>query len=89
MISFTKYLVNVCLLIVISIRIVIPVPIFIGINSSRAIEGGGVSEANEHIQFFRDFLDAPVSSTRCQARGRLGQAPQVRHDGKGCLLTGL
>ena len=37
-----------------------------------------MSEASEHIQFFRDCLDAPVSST--------GQAPHVRHDGKAHLI---
>ena len=33
------------------------------------------------IQCFQGLLDAPVSGTPCQARGRLRQALQVRHDG--------
>jgi hypothetical protein len=40
-----------------------------------------VFRAKAGIQYLQDLLDAPVSSTPCQARGRLRQAPQVRHDG--------
>src|SRR4030042_580173 len=48
-----------------------------------------VIPAKAGIQFFQDLLDAPVASTPCQARGRLRQAPQVRHDGKSAFINRL
>ncbi len=52
-------------------RGVIPAPIFIGVNPSRATEGR--RSEPKRASTSSTLLDAPVSST--------GQAPQVRHDG--------